>query len=181
MLSSIHLPLFLVATLFCCASFGAEPSPVPENLSTLIGRFHCSTYVVELRDGTLHYTERKWLAAPGEKPIASTTITPTTEQWHEFRKSLDQLDIWRWRPAYHNNAVADGDHWKLEIQYADHTLKTEGSNNYPDEAGAPISTTEVFDRFRASVERLLGGKTFNLRATAKPNRVFQRKGSGPGG
>ena len=155
--------VFLAAALFCGASFAAEPPPIPKKFSALIGGFFGPTYVIELRDGTLHYTEHK--RSTGPKPTASATITPTPEQWREFRKSLDQLNVWRWRPDYSNNAIADGTQWRLEIQYSDHTLKTEGSNDYPDDTGAPkgktdISTTKAFDRFVAAVEKLLGGKTF---------------------
>ena len=157
--------VFLAATLFCGASFAAEPAPIPKQFSALIGGFFGPTYVIELRDGTLHYTEHKRSTGPGPKPTASATITPTAEQWREFRESLDQLNVWRWRPDYNNDAIADGTQWRLEIKYADHALKTEGSNDYPDATGAPkaksdIATTKTFDRYLAAVEKLLGGKTF---------------------
>jgi hypothetical protein len=98
----------------------------------------------------LHYTERKAPTGPGAQATSSATITPTAEQWREFRQSIDELKVWRWRPDYSDSAIMDGTQWQLELAYSDHSLKTGGSNKYP----------EHFDRYLAAVQKLLGGKTF---------------------
>ncbi len=102
------------------------------------------TYLVELHDGALTYT-----SGPRNAPT-HTTITPTAAQWGEFRHTLDELEAWRWQPDYPNNRIKDGTQWRLSVEYADRALKTGGSNAFP----------EHFQRYRAAVQKLLGGKTF---------------------
>ena len=127
-------PAFLAVTLLCGSSIAVEPELIPKNFSATMGGFR-PTFAVELRDGTLYYTQSK--SRPGQKPTEWETIKPTPEQWRELRKSLDQLNVWQWRPDYSNSLVADGIQWSLEIEYTDHALKTKGSNSYPDDSGAP--------------------------------------------
>jgi hypothetical protein len=147
--------------LLCSSTFAVEPPIIPEKFSVVIGGFFGSTYVVELRDGALHYTERKQTnVGPGS---FSSTVTPTPQQWEEFRKSIDQLNIWQWRADYPSHGVEDGTQWSLEIAYADHALKTHGDNNYPDATGKPNGephSTKTFDRYLAAVKKLIGGRSF---------------------
>jgi hypothetical protein len=148
--------------LLCSVSFAAGPTDMPKEFTTVIGGFLGSTYAVELRDGALRYTEKK--AANGRYEVTSSaTVTPTPEQWQEFRKSIDQLNIWRWHTEYPSRGTQDGTHWSLEIAYADRALKTHGDNNYPDVTGRPNDnpdTTETFNRYLAAVRTLIGGRHF---------------------
>ena len=137
------------ATLLGSIACAAEPAAIPDKFSAVIGGFFGSTYGVALRDGTLYYTERKARTGPADA-TSSATIKPTAEQWREFRQSIDELKAWRWRPDYSDSAIMDGTQWQLELAYSDHSLKTGGSNKYP----------EHFDRYLAAVQKLLGGKTF---------------------
>lgn len=117
-----------------------------------------STFHVELQERSLTYTVIR--AGKRSDPVK---VTPTAEQWRDFRKSLDDINIWRWESSYMNRKVMDGTQWKLEITYADHSAKTAGSNSYPDEQGKPNGqpqTTPAFGRYLEAIEKLLGGKTF---------------------
>ena len=136
----VALFTFAAATLLSAA----EPSFVPKTFSAYVGGFNGPTYLVELHDGVLTYT-----SGPRNEPNHAK-ITPTAAQWQEFRQTLDELDIWRWRPDYSNNAIKDGTQWRLDFAYSDRTLKLKGSNEYP----------KHFDRYLAAVQKLLGGKTF---------------------
>jgi hypothetical protein len=98
----------------------------------------------------LQYTEEKPRTGSGAEATSSATISPTTEQWREFRRSIDELGVWRWRPNYSDTAVMDGTQWQLELVYSGNSIKTAGSNKYP----------EHFDRYIAAVRKLLGGRTF---------------------
>ena len=156
----LHLWLILVL----CAAFATrvladEPVPKPATFKASIGGFFGSTYRVELQDGTLRYTKTQ----PGGQKPKTETVTPTPEQWRAFREALDEVKVWKWKKDYINSSVADGTQWALEITYADHTLKTRGSNSYPDDAGEPSAKpdpTKAFARYLQAVEKLLGGKSF---------------------
>jgi hypothetical protein len=149
--------------LLCSVSFAAAPGAVPQKLSVSIGGFLGSTYALELREGSLHYIERR--ATNGAcGVVSSATVTATPQQWQEFRETIDQLNIWQWRADY-PSAVADGTHWSVEIGYADHVLKAHGDNNYPDERGRPTNSSEAtanqaFKRYLAAIRKLIGGRSF---------------------
>ncbi len=137
---------FVALLLFSAISsmFAAEQSVVPKTFSAYIGGNNGPTYLIELHDGTLTYT-----SGPRGDPN-HTKITPTAAQWREFRQTLDELDIWRWNPAYPNKPVEDGTQWQINLEYTDHALKAEGSNNF----------LKQFDRYPAAVQKVLGGKDF---------------------
>jgi len=147
--------------LLCSVSFATEPVIIPKKFSAVIGGFLGSTYIVELRDGALHYTaKRETSVGYGE---SSTTLTPTLHQWQEFRKSIDELNIWQWRADYPSQGIQDGTQWSLEIAYPDHALETHGDNNYPDASGKPNGkpdSTKTFDRYLAAIKKLIGGRSF---------------------
>ena len=131
---------------------------MPKEFSAIIGGFLGSTYAVELRDGALHYTEKK-----GREMTSSATVIPSAEQWQEFRKTIDQLNIWQWRAEYPNRGTMDGTQWSLTIAYADSALKTHGDNNYPDANGGPSDNSEpskTFNRYLAAISKLIGGRGF---------------------
>ena len=134
---------------------------MPEKFSAVIGGFLGSTYAVELRDGALHYTEKR--ATNGRYGVTSSAaVTPTPQQWQEFRQTIDQLSIWQWRADYPSR-VADGTQWSLEIACAGHVLKTQGNNNYPDASGNPNGNpdaTKTFNRYLAAIRKLIGGRSF---------------------
>ncbi len=139
----------LPIALLCSVSLAAEPVIMPKAFRAVIGGLEGSTYTVELGDGALHYTEQRETSV-GYGVTSSATVTPTPQQWQEFRKSIDQFAIWRWRPNYPNHGIEDGTQWRFDLECSDRAIKTEGSNDHPDH----------FDRYLAAVQKLLDGKTF---------------------
>ena len=147
----------------CCLALTArtaEPAAaVPEHCVARIGGFMGSSYSVELHGDTLTYTATE----ADRRTTRRYEVKPTAAQWREFRQTLDDLGAWHWQKDYPNRGVDDGTQWLLEVQYADHALKTRGDNNYPDEAGRPNGQpqfTTPFNRYLAAVEKLTGGQTF---------------------
>jgi hypothetical protein len=129
---------------------GAEPTAAPRTFKAFLDAFPGPSYIVELRGTTIHYEEyRRRIEPPGRfVHDGSTTakITPTAEQWREFRRALDGINVWRWLPAYDNPTVADGITWRFEVSFYDRALKTEGSNNYPTRKALSDATTKSFHR-----------------------------------
>ena len=131
---------------------------VPITFVARIGGLLGTSYSVKWQDGNLDYS-----ASEGGKIIDSAKITPTAKQWKVFQKKLDQLKVWKWHDNYYNTDILDGTQWSLEIKYADCSLKTNGSNAYPDangKANNDFKGTKEFDEYLKAVEKLLGGKKF---------------------
>jgi hypothetical protein len=137
-----------------------EQSQVPKRFTAKIGGFLSASYSVELHDGALRYTS----SASGQRNQTQETLTPTAAQWRDFRKALDDLNVWQWRADYPNPGVTDGTQWSLDIAYADRSRTSHGDNNYPDAAGKPngsYDSTKTFKRYLAAIKKLLGGRSFD--------------------
>jgi len=157
------LPRFWLATFLLLAAVplmsAVEPTPIPERFNASIGGFLGSSYQLELHDGVLTYTTFDG----GHRNPKRTIVAPTVASWREFRRTLDDLQVWQWRAAYPTHGTADGTQWSLDVAYADHTIKTHGDNSYPDSAGQPNGRpepTEAFRRYLEAVKKLTGGKAF---------------------
>ena len=141
-----------------CSSFAAETNAVPQSLRASVGGFLGTSYSVELRDGSLYYS-----AADGPTKTQPIRITPSAQQWQEFRRALESFGIWQWRTNYPNPGVYDGTQWAVEIRYSDCFLKAQGDNNFPGRGGKPSGSptvTKAFSAYAAAVRKLLGGKEF---------------------
>jgi hypothetical protein len=138
----------------------ADPSPAPEKFRAHIGGFGGGDFVVEWRDQVLTYTSR---ARERGQPARTESIVPTPAQWREFRAALDELKVWQWKSEYTNPGIMDGTQWSLDVVYADHSLSSQGSNNFPKADGKPAgqpAPTKTFQRFLGAVKNLLGGREF---------------------
>jgi hypothetical protein len=153
MTRSLLIATFAVAT--CCVALAQAPS----RFSASIDNFEHHRYALELRDGKLVYSD-----ATPKSVVQPVTITPSPDQWREFRRALDRIDIWTWHETYRpNEVVFDGTNWSLSVRYPDRSLVSGGSNSYPDALGAPTGVAlrpPAFRQFEAAVEALLGGKSF---------------------
>jgi len=148
----------IVSAVALCSSLAAETNSIPQSFRTSIGGFLGAAYSVEFRDGILYYS-----AADGPKKSPPVKITPSAQQWQEFRRALDNLRIWQWHTNYPNPGVYDGTQWSIEIQYSDCSLRAQGDNNFPGRGGKPSGSpkgTKVFSTYTAAVSKLLGGKEF---------------------
>jgi len=124
----------------------------PNSFDASIGGFLGASYRVELQpDGTLRYQHnpQTFTSSPG---IKTRRIEVTDEQWREFRKALDDVNVWAWKKDYTDPNVLDGTQWNLRIRYGDASVFSHGSNAFPPKRD--------FERFRTAVVKLLGGQAF---------------------
>jgi hypothetical protein len=150
--------LVAVALLLPPSLFATETGAIPERFDARVGGFMGYTYQVQLQDGLLQYAR----FGGGHKPTHAR-VRPTMEQWREFRRELDAIDVWRWRAQYSTPGALDGTQWSLDVTYPDRALRTHGNNDYPGAiphpSGAP-SGSKAFTRYLKAVQRLVGGRAF---------------------
>ena len=124
----------------------------PDTFESSIGGFLGASYRVELQsDGLLFYQHnpKTFTSAPGTK---SKRIKVTGDQWRDFRKALNEANVWTWKKDDTNPNVSDGTQWNLGIKYTDASVISNGSNAFP--------PNRDFERFRTAVVKLLGGHEF---------------------
>jgi hypothetical protein len=88
-------------------------------------------------------------------------IQPSVEQWQNFRRTLNRLDVWCWQRNYSDPAVCDGTSWSAEIAYSDRSLVSSGDNCFPGRDGRALPITEdgtdnTFEKFCRAVGSLVG-------------------------
>jgi hypothetical protein len=66
---------------------------------------------------------------------------------------MDEVNVWAWRKDYIDPRVMDGTQWNLKLEYPDASVVSRGSNAFPEQ--------QDFERFRAAVVMLIGGREFN--------------------
>ena len=141
-MSSRCFHVFLAVGLLCGASFAAEPALTPKKFSAVIGGFFGPTYVIELRDGTLHYTEHKRSTGPGPKPTASGA-SPNCVWPNSAASARNSSPFTSKNPSgagitetiiftssYFKSSAQIRSKAAKTLQYSDHALETEGSNDY---------------------------------------------------
>jgi hypothetical protein len=156
----IPLSMWLATTVLLCVPslIAGETNVIPQRFHARIGGFMGQTYEVQLQDGSLRYE----MFGRGHKSEPAQ-VRPTMEQWREFRRELDAINVWRWRAEYLTPGVADGTQWSLDVAYPDRTIRSQGSNNYPGSAPDSFgvsSGSKAFTRYLKAVQQLLGGKAF---------------------
>jgi hypothetical protein len=143
----------------CVSPVAAGPGAVPTKFSMALNGFMGSADGVVLQNGVPIYTQ---YARNGTKQ--QKDITPSPEQWRQFRQALDTINVWRWQPRYLNpGGVADGLRWEIQLTFPDRALHVEGDNNYPDENGRATNVSQQsksFQSLRAAVQALLGDTSF---------------------
>lgn len=129
-----------------CASHESPPANpaeiVPKKLYFNILSIDGPSYRIELSEGYVTYSVKQ----PGKKATPPLHIAPTGEKWREFRHELDRLKVWRWKPGYGGKNLIEGTQWKLDIEYSDRAIHTEGHRDFPND----------YDSFLKAVGKLLG-------------------------
>ncbi len=92
----------------------------------------CPATVVELGGGNLIVSK----TLSGELVSGSRfQVTPNNDNWEAFWNAVEFLNVWHWKAQYDTRelgvGVCDGKGWKLQMQYLDHAVTTEGANAYP--------------------------------------------------
>jgi hypothetical protein len=142
------LVVFALVALFCFSrADGEEPDAAPKKLLVNIGGVPRPTYMVELHEKSLLYS------AGGARPVK---ITPTKKQWRAFRRAIDDLGIWSWRPQDCRPA-ADGVSALILLEYADRSIDL-GVHCHDDLYGPHT----VLKSFLALVQELIGGRHIPL-------------------
>jgi hypothetical protein len=137
---------------------GSGAGEIPTRFRMAINGFMGAAHGVLLQDGVLVYTQYGLNGTKQQK-----TITPSPDQWRQFRQALDAIKVWQWRANYPNPGVADGMDWLIDVTYSDRTLHAEGNNNYPDDNGRAVNEarqTKAFERLLSAVQSLLGDPSF---------------------
>jgi len=115
-----------------CASQPPQPAAsapdlIPKKLKFEVVGIVGPTYHVELSEGFLAYSVKE----PGQKPKPPLHLSPTSEQWKEFRHQLDRLKVWQWKSNYGDKSYIDGTQWSLDIEYSDRSIHSEGHRDFP--------------------------------------------------
>ena len=147
----------LLSALFAASVFGdaSHEDFMPKKLVLSFGCRPCIADGIQLRGKTLVQTwEDRWSGQAKTRRKARTAQTvPTKSQWLEFRRSLDEINVWGWRSEYNDPRVMDGESWSLVIEYSDRAVASHGVNAYP----------EAFNRYRAAIHKLAGPMLFGQR------------------
>jgi Tfp pilus assembly protein PilP len=134
---------------------------IPTTLSsTLHGPYGTVKSRIELHGSVILYE-----SPASRKPIP---IKPTSRQWREFRKAIDELNVWEWQ-SESDRSVTDSGGWTLNIEYSDRSMrpKPQPSDVSKDTSSRDCSAlaADPFTHFRAAVQRLLGDRPFGQRVT----------------
>ena len=141
---------------------GSDGVGRPTALSLSIGGYPGPFYSVTLDANSLLYD------ADGEGQSRTERIAPTEKEWTIFRRKLDAIGVWDWRPDYPDPGTCDGTQWSVEIKWGGRSLRSTGSNCSPGPGGEFSDGEEVdgkndsgFWAFTAAVQDLLSGLPFD--------------------
>lgn len=85
----------------------------------------------------------------GDDEHTVALFEPSREQWEEFWRVVDELDVWTWSSEY--AAPAQVPAWSLELARPDRRVRSAGHGAFP-RTGAPTPSGE----FRVLLEALRG-------------------------
>ena len=133
---------------------------VPQKLLFDIGGYDSSSYTLELKGDRLKYHD-------GYSPVIrdEKIFKPSDQEWRQFRKDLDNLEIWNWSRQYESD-VLDGTQWSFEVSYEDNSINIYGNNAYPDpenvSEGVVLEFTEPFMDLINALKNITSDECFNI-------------------
>ena len=112
---------------------------------------------------TIHYQSPRLIIEWQPKgclggPESSFVSEPDAIALQKFKKQLDVIKVWYWKPDYHSVGVLDGVQWHIEIDWAEQHLVTDCANAYPPKGHEYPS--EAFNQFLRAVGELLDDRDF---------------------
>jgi len=120
----------------------------PARLLTVVGGATGNSYSVELDADADALTYRSFGSYNTDE---STVIVDPANRWNRFMQDVIDVDIFSWEADYQPaGLVLDGTHWTVQLEVADRSIESSGSNAYPAQ----------WDRFCSAVQRLIGGLDF---------------------
>jgi hypothetical protein len=150
-------------TLAACTDL-AGPLPragVPDELEFSMSGYEAPSAFVVLRGDTVVLRRGHWApTSPGQ--IDSVKTVPSAQAWADFWTTVDEIGVNFWRRRYLAENIADGLGWSLHLSADGRTVKSYGSNAYPDSRGAEHEGewTPEFRAFMAAIEKLAGGPLY---------------------
>ena len=135
---------------------------LPKRLCISIGGFFGPCYEVTFKKGRLTYTYLPSRdSCTQELEPQREEIQPSPEQWENFRRTLNRLNVWCWQAKYSDPGVCDGTGWSAKIVYSDRSLVSSGDNCFPGRDGRALPLTgderdNTFEKFCRAVGRLIG-------------------------
>jgi hypothetical protein len=136
--------------------------PSPDVLEVYIGSFGARAYGVWWDGEQLVYES----FGDGYEDRRQTVIAPSEAQWARFWRTMDEIDVWSWRPRYEAapaskplEGIRDGTHWSLTLHHGGRGVESAGDTAGP--GAAELSDSARFDAFAEAVSRLLGGYRFS--------------------
>jgi hypothetical protein len=112
---------------------------------------------------------------PYSDSVDTGTVIPTEENWLNFWKTVEKLDVWGWRdrikgPTIHcldgtfaNLSVLDGQGWSLQLKLDNKEINISASNAYPNVKGSNYGKT--FRSFLEALNNLVGKDIFLIDLT----------------
>ncbi len=89
-------------------------------------KYNCFTLTlfneISFKDNKIHFKDF----------FSTEDNVPDTKAWKKFWSELENLDIWHWKKEYNNYTVLDGCDWSIKISHNGKTIKSEGSNQWPE-------------------------------------------------
>ncbi len=125
-------------------------------------------YFVTLEGDIITYRVQNYDEAAKKSVETIKTIKPSPEQWREFWKSMDEVDLWTWKPVYEDTRLLDGTHWAVEATHDGRSIKSRGRILYPGQETLEPKPGEVrndagplFEKYLAAVRKLIGDQPFH--------------------
>lgn len=115
----------------------------PKKLLVTIGGFAGPAFKIEYLDDDVIIYE-------SNQEIEFKAIEVSNADWKAFRTQLDRANVWLWNADYDNFDILDGTQWEVSIKYSDESIRSCGSNAYP----------ENFDVFLSAIRQLIGELDF---------------------
>ena len=98
--------------------------------------------------------DNKVILNKGNFASVDTTLThiPSDNRWQLFFRTLNDINVWKWKKSYVNIGICDGGSWSLKITKNSKKLACHGDVDYPSN----------FDDFLEALKELMGMDIFDF-------------------
>lgn len=116
----------------------------PEAFAFQLFRAFTSTIDIQWSSGNLVVSlqNRDGTAIAGTRSQA----TPSVDQWTNFWRGVEFLEVWSWKEVYADPGTRDGQSWSLHMKHGKRSVTSEGENCYPSFA-SPTQLSGNEERF----------------------------------
>jgi len=106
------------------------------------------------KDIQLIIKDNKVILNKGNFASVDTTLThiPSDNRWQLFFRTLNDINVWKWKKSYVNIGICDGGSWSLKITKNSKKLACHGDVDYPSN----------FDDFLEALKELMGMDIFDF-------------------